>query len=83
MPGMYTSIIFSIILSCILLLYLLTTYFQMMLELEGFLTFWTLEFTQHSTLVVADHVTLQPVHVGKGLIAHFACLKQNKEINAS
>ena len=46
----------------------------MVLELEGFFAFWTLELAQHRTLVVADHVALKTVHIGECFVAHLAGL---------
>lgn len=42
---------------------------QVVLQLERLITVVALEFAQHRRLLVADHVTLQAVHVGKGLAA--------------
>ena len=52
----------------------------MVFKLEGLVTVGALEFTQPSRFVVADHMTLQTVHVGKVLLAHAARLNQNRII---
>lgn len=51
--------------------------FQMVLELERFITIRTFEFPQQCRFVVTNHVTLQPVHIGEGLVADFAALQWN------
>lgn len=45
---------------------------QVVLELERLITVGALEFAQQRRLVVGDHVTLEPVHVGELLMAHLA-----------
>ena len=47
----------------------------MVFELESLSTAGALEPTQDGGVVVADHVALQPVHVGKLLVAHAALLQ--------
>ena len=50
----------------------------MVFKLEGLVTVGTLEFTQSSRFVVADHVTLQTVDIGKVLLANTARLRDDK-----
>jgi hypothetical protein len=54
----------------------------MVFEFKSFLALRTLELPQHSTLIMADHVALQAVHIRKCLVAHFAGLltKTNTDI---
>lgn len=54
-------------------------YLQVVLEFEGLFALGAFEFAKNSTLVVANHVSLQSVHVGKLLVAHFARLKQQQQ----
>jgi hypothetical protein len=49
------------------------------LEFEGLFALGAFEFAKNGTLVVANHVSLQSVHVGKLLVAHFARLKQQQQ----
>lgn len=51
---------------------------EVVLELEGLLALGALELAQHGTLVVGDHVPLQPVHVGESLVAHLARLEHTQ-----
>jgi hypothetical protein len=53
-------------------------YLQVVLEFEGLFALGAFEFAKNCTLVVANHVSLQSVHVGKLLVAHFARLKQQQ-----
>lgn len=53
-----------------------------MLELEGFLAVGAFEFSQHSAFIMADHVPLQSINVGKCLATHLTRL-QNKNDNNS
>ena len=46
-----------------------------MLELESLSAVCALEPPEHRGLVMRDHVTLEPVDVGKLLLAHLAALK--------
>lgn len=50
-------------------------FFQMVFELEGFTTFRTLELTEVCTFIMADHVTLQTVNIGEGLVTDCADLR--------
>jgi hypothetical protein len=54
-------------------------YLQVVLEFEGLFALGAFEFAKNCTLVVANHVSLQSVHVGKLLVAHFARLKQQQQ----
>lgn len=45
-----------------------------MFEFESLVAFCTLELSQDSALVVADHVTLQTVHIRERFVADFAGL---------
>ena len=54
----------------------LLVYLEMVLELKSFSTVNTLEAPKDRGLVVADHVSLQAVHVGKLLLADSTLLKQ-------
>lgn len=47
---------------------------EVVLELERLVAVGALEFAQQRRLVVADHVALQAVHVGKRFVAHLAAL---------
>lgn len=49
--------------------------FQVVLELEGLVALVALEFTQQRGFIVADHMTLEAVHVREGLVAYFAGLQ--------
>lgn len=51
----------------------------MMLEFESLPAVDTLEPAQDGGLVVADHVALQPVHVGKLLLTHLTFLNKNRQ----
>lgn len=46
----------------------------MMFELERFFAFGTFELAEHCALIVAYHVPLETVNVGKCLVAHLARL---------
>ena len=61
-----------------ILFFLFLWYLEVVLELESLLAVGAFEFAQASALVVADHVTLQTVHVGKVLLAHGARLANKK-----
>jgi hypothetical protein len=52
---------------------------QVMLKLERLITVGALEFAQQRRLVVADHVALQAVDVGKVFVANFATLSWRGE----
>lgn len=49
-------------------------FLEMVLEFEGLATFWTFELAEVSALVMADHVTLEPVNIGECLVADLAVL---------
>ena len=51
----------------------------MMFEFEGLVAVGTLEFAKYRALVVADHVSLQSVHVRESLAAHLARLRTGDE----
>lgn len=48
---------------------------EVVLELEGLVALLALKLPQQRTLVVADHVPLQAVHVREGLVADAAGLQ--------
>ena len=52
---------------------------QVVLKLERLITVVALEFAQQGRLVVADHVSLQPVNVGEYFVARFAALEWETE----
>jgi len=52
----------------------LCAYLEMVLEFEGLVAVGALEFAQSGRFVVADHVTLQAVHIGKVLLTNAARL---------
>lgn len=56
-------------------------FFQVVFELEGFVAVVALELPQQCALVMADHVTLQAVHIGKRLVANLARLKQKSNLS--
>ena len=45
------------------------TYLEMVLEFERFIALRAFEFSEHCTLVVADHVSLEAVDVGESFVA--------------
>lgn len=55
-------------------------FFEVMLELESFITVVALELTELRALVMTDHVPLQAIHVCEALVADLACLL-TKEIS--
>lgn len=54
-------------------------YLEVVFKLEGLVAVGALEFAQSSRFVVADHVTLEAIDVGKVLLANAARLHQSKE----
>lgn len=42
---------------------------QVVLQFERLVAVVAFELAQHRRLLVTDHVTLQPVHIGKGFVA--------------
>lgn len=50
-------------------------FLEVMLELKGLITLIAFEFTQQGGLIMADHVTLQAIDIGKSFVADFAALK--------
>ena len=56
-----------------------SAYLEVVLELEGLLALGALELAQHCALVVGDHVSLEPVDVGEGLVTHLARLEHTRE----
>lgn len=54
-------------------------YLEMMFELERFFALGTFELAQHRALVMAYHVPLEAVNVGKRLVAHLARLQMKEK----
>ena len=52
-------------------------FLQVMLELEGFHAFGTLELAQFVGFVVGNHMALESVDIGERLRTHFAHLKKS------
>ena len=52
-----------------------------MLEFERFVAVGAFEFPEPGALVVADHVTLETVHVGEILLTHAARLSTKHQSN--
>lgn len=52
---------------------------EVVFELEGLVALLALELPQQGTLIVADHVPLESVDIGEGLVANAAGLKQEEE----
>jgi len=53
----------------------------MVFELEGLATLGTFELAEVGALVVADHVTLQTVHVREHLVAHTTHLENKVKVS--
>lgn len=49
----------------------------MMFELESLSTVGTFEASEDGGLIMRDHMSLQPIHISKVLLAHLAPLRKN------